>query len=144
MNRIVTAAVSVALLGFAPAAVSTSATAATPQVAATTVASEASVDARAAATRTVRIGYGARNGKAFIKGSVSPRYARKPVFVQKGTCSATACTWKRYKKVRTDRRSRYRATVFVPRTGRAIYRVMVPASGGYSVSYSKPLGLYWK
>lgn len=145
MNRLVTAVVSVALLGFTPVAISTTASASEPKVAQTSSAApEARVDARAAATRTVGIGFGNRGRRAFVKGTVSPRYAGKQVIVQKGKCGANSCTWKRFKKAKTNKSSRYQVNVNVPNKGKAYYRVMVPRSGGYAVSFSKPVGLFWR
>ncbi|WP_460794819.1 hypothetical protein [Nocardioides pacificus] len=139
MNRLVTAVVSVALLGFTPAALSTSASAAAPEV---TAAESAAPDARAA--RTISISYGNRGRQAFIKGGVKPRYAKRVLIVQKRKCGGGACTYKFYKKTRTNAKSKYKVNVFVPRRGKAGYRVMIKPTSTMGPSYSKPVLLYWR
>lgn len=141
MNRLVTSVVTVALLGLAPAAVSTTASAAAPQAAPKVAESTyAAPDARAARTRKVTINAAPRG--LVIQGVVKPRYARRVVIVQRGTCTDNGCMFKRYKKVRTNRSSRYRAQVAVPVAGEAVYRVMIPRSNGFAVSFSPAKKFY--
>ncbi|HEX6517041.1 MAG TPA: hypothetical protein VF049_15855 [Nocardioidaceae bacterium] len=76
----------------------------------------------------------------FIKGTATP-YAGKVVYLQRKTCKA--CRFKAYDKVRTSRTGVFRFPVDFPRTRTSWwYRVKVPASTRYAVTYSKLFRAY--
>lgn len=74
------------------------------------------------------------NGRQFgIKGKVT-KYKKKPVLVQK----KVGKKWKKFSKVRTDKKGRFFARVKAPAKvgGKTPYRIVVKASGGFATSTS--------
>lgn len=71
-----------------------------------------------------------RREGAVFSGRVSPRYAGRPVVVQRKTCGG--CGWQRLTVLRTSDRSRWRTTVGAPPAGSAWrFRVVVPADARF-------------
>ncbi|MEP9383637.1 hypothetical protein [Nocardioides sp. KR10-350] len=66
-----------------------------------------------------------------ISGKVSPRYKKRPVVIQKKKCNS--CGWKVYKKVRTNKYSKWSVRIPVKKMK---YRAVVGASNGLVKSYS--------
>lgn len=67
-------------------------------------------------------------------GKMSPRYARERVYLQKRKCPG--CTWRSVDSDRTNRNSTYSFHVGAPRRGHLYWRLMVPGSQRFIVSYS--------
>lgn len=74
-----------------------------------------------------------------FKGLVTPKYAGKPVYIQKTTCSnptSTSCSWGLYKTLKSTSSSRW--AVKLPAYSRTTYfRAYIKTSSGYAPSYSR-------
>lgn len=72
-----------------------------------------------------------------FKGRIVPSYARKAIVIQRKTCAT--CSWKRYAKVRTDKRSRWSKKLTAPRGfgQRWYFRAVAPGGAQYLQSYSR-------
>ncbi len=90
-----------------------------------------------AGTRKVTAKIVKKHNKLFFQGKVQD-YKKKKLVIQKATCdpSKPKCKFKKFKKVKTNAKNKYRQKVAAPRHGEWYWRAMVPASGGYDVSYS--------
>jgi hypothetical protein len=98
----------------------------------------APADSAALPTRDINI-KGHVHNPPYITGSVNPRYRWKPVVIQRKKCHS-GCAWKPYKKVKTNGKSLFRATVQWPKAGHKLFfRAKVNRSGGYATSYSNVL-----
>lgn len=75
-----------------------------------------------------------------VKGKVGPTYKKRNMIIQRKLKGAS--TWKTYKRITTNGRSRYRARIQPKKSpGIVYYRARVPASGTWAVSYSFRVGL---
>lgn len=76
-----------------------------------------------------------KHGKLYFKGRVDPGHG--PVIVQKKSCAAKHCAWKKYKVVPTHGpKERWQVRVFAPRHGNWYWRGYVKAYGGYGKSWT--------
>ncbi|MFT3874027.1 MAG: hypothetical protein QM714_15505 [Nocardioides sp.] len=98
---------------------------------------DATPASKVAGTRKVGAKIVKKHNKLFFQGKVQD-YKKKKLVIQKATCdpSKPKCKFKKFKKVKTDAKNKYRQQVPAPRKGKWYWRAMVPASGGYDVSYS--------
>lgn len=65
-----------------------------------------------------------RPGRFFIKGSVKPKWKRKPVVIQRKTCKS--CAWKKWDVVKTNRKGKFSARIYAKKkAGKIWYRPMV-------------------
>lgn len=97
----------------------------------------------AKATRTITIRGVNKGRKVWVKGKVSGGYRNKPVIILKRACTQQGCSMVKYTRVMTNSLSRYSARVRVPDKGKVKYQAKVKASGGYAVSFSPKLALWW-
>lgn len=66
----------------------------------------------------------------FLKGTLKPSYKGKPVVIQRKTCNS--CSWKVWKTVKTNRKSKFSARIYAKRTvGKVWYRPLVKSSTRY-------------
>ncbi|MEZ5097712.1 MAG: hypothetical protein R2731_17480 [Nocardioides sp.] len=104
----------------------------------------AAAPASAKPTRTVTIAGVNKGRKVWVKGKVSGGYKHKRVIILKRKCTKqNGCAMVKYSRVRTDDRNRYKARVQVPDKGKVKYQAKVKASGGYAVSFSPKITLWW-
>ncbi len=75
-----------------------------------------------------------RPGFYVIKGNVDPGWGRKPVQLERKTCSG--CAWRTYDEVQTSSTGAYLFPVDFPPRGTWFYRVKVKATTEFVVSYS--------
>lgn len=77
-------------------------------------------------------------GRLYFRGNVDPGYAYRYVSIQKKACSS--CSWRTYKKVKTNRYGAYSGRVYAPSSGRWYWRSLVPGAAptwanGYSSTW---------
>ncbi len=94
-------------------------------------------------TRTITISADNKGKKAWVFGKVSDKYKNKTVIIKKRKCSGGGCKMVKYKTVKTNSKSKYKANVFVPNKGKIVYQARVKASGGFAASLSPKIKLYW-
>jgi hypothetical protein len=75
-----------------------------------------------------------KGGGIILKGRVLPTYKKKVVQIQQRKCGK--CRWKAYKKVRTDKRSRFSLRVAVPATATWDYRARTASTKAFINSTS--------
>ena len=72
-----------------------------------------------------------------LAGRVRPAYEKRPAILQRRNCGS--CSWFAFERFRTDADSRFRLSVpdLEPGRKKVCYRVKVPASKGFSRSFSE-------
>lgn len=142
MNRILAAVIAFAMIGLVPLGMAGTATAARGK----SLTSDTKAGTHARATRTVTIdvtGGPKTYPYGHLVGHVGGTYKFKKVIVEKRKCQGGSCDFVRIGADLTNAKSRYSERVKIPKTGSAKFRIKVPASGGYDVSYSNVLKAYW-
>ena len=69
-----------------------------------------------------------------LKGKVSPSYGKKAVVIERRTTKHGK--WKKFKKIRTDKKSHWSVQLPAPRRGDWYFRAYTPKSGGLEKSLS--------
>lgn len=76
-----------------------------------------------------------KRGKLYFKGRVDPGHG--PVVVQKKSCAAKHCAWKKFKKVTTHGpKAHWQVHLPAPRHGNWYWRGYVKSYGGYAKSWT--------
>jgi hypothetical protein len=125
IHRILTAVIAFALLGLAPLALSSTATAVTADRVSAPAAHR--LPHRDLHDKVVKVGA----HKLIFKGRVDPGHG--PVIIQKKNCRK-GCPWHKVNSVKTDADSRWRTRIYAPRHGEWFWRGYVKAYGGYAKS----------
>ena len=94
-------------------------------------------------TRTITIEADNKGKRVWVYGKVSDKYKNKSVIIKKRKCSGGSCKMVKYKTVKTNSKSKYKAYVAVPKNGKVVYQARVKASGGFAASLSRKIKLYW-
>ncbi|MEP9364718.1 hypothetical protein ABLE68_17255 [Nocardioides sp. CN2-186] len=69
-----------------------------------------------------------------LKGKVSPKYSKKAIIVERRTSKHGK--WKKFKKIRTNKKSQWSVQLPAPRRGDWYFRAFTPKSGGFQKSPS--------
>jgi hypothetical protein len=124
--RILTAVIAFALLGLAPLAFTSTASAAVSADRVSTPAAHR-LPHRNLHDKVVKVGA----HKLIFKGRVDPGHG--PVIIEKKNCRK-GCPWHKVGSAKTDADSRWKFRIYAPRHGEWFYRGYVKAYGGYAKS----------